>query len=140
MKYLLDTNALSFLMRGDSIVRERLLSHSRADVYLCQPVVAEIEYGLARLPRSARRARLRLRFATYLEELARAPWTDEVSGSFGAITADLERRGIRIEDFDAAVAAHAVALQSTLVTDNSAHMARVKGLRVENWRVAPGAE
>ena len=140
MKYLLDTNTVSFLMRGDSIVRDHLLSHSRADVYVCQPVVAEIEYGLARLPRSARRTRLRQRFDTCLDELARAPWTDDVSRAFGAIKADLERRGIRIEDFDAAVAAHAVALDATLVTDSRVHMARVKGLTVQNWRVAASAE
>ena len=40
----------------------------------------------------------------------------------------------RIEDFDIAVAAHAVALQATLVTDDVNHMSRIKGLRIENWR------
>lgn len=134
MKYVLDTNTVSFLMRGESRVRDALTARSRADVYLCQPVVAEIEYGLARLPRSARRTRLRARADVILEELVRTPWTDEVSRAFGAIKADLERRGTRLEDFDVAVAAHAVALEATLVTDNLAHMRRVKGLAVENWR------
>ena len=49
-----------------------------------------------------------------------------MSRAFGAIKADLERRGTRIEDFDVAVAAHAVALEATLVTDNITHMKRVK--------------
>lgn len=140
MRYLLDTTTVSFLMRGEPAVRERLTSRSRADVLLCQPVVAEIEYGLARLPRSARKVRLRRRFDIVLAELARADWTDEVSRAFGAIRADLERRGIRLEDFDTAVAAHAVALDATLVTDNVAHMARVRGLRLENWRGTGTAE
>ncbi len=139
MTYLLDTNTVSFLMRGETAVRERLLSHSRADVYLCQPVLAEIEYGLARLPRSARRTRLRQRFDTYLLEFARADWTDAVSRAFGEVKADLERRGIRIEDFDAAVAAHALAIGATLVSDNDAHMSRVKGLVVEDWRTPSDA-
>lgn len=134
MKYVLDTNTVSFLMRGETRVRARLTACSRADVHLCQPVVAEVEYGLARLPRSARRTRLRRRFDVILGELERAAWTDEVSRAFGAIKAALERRGTRLEDFDVAVAAHALALDATLVTDNLTHMKRVEGLTVENWR------
>jgi tRNA(fMet)-specific endonuclease VapC len=121
-------------MRGEPAVRAHLTSRSRVDVFLCQPVVAEIEYGLVRLPRSARRTRLRGRFDLFLEEIPRAAWTDAVSQAFGAIKADLERRGIRLEDLDVAVAAHAVALDAILVTDNLEHMRRVKGLAVENWR------
>ena len=68
MKYVLDTNTVSFLMRGDARVRERLRSLSRTDVLLSQPVVAEIEYGLARLPRSARKSRLLRRFELFLKE------------------------------------------------------------------------
>jgi tRNA(fMet)-specific endonuclease VapC len=134
VKYLLDTSTVSFLMRGDPAVRDQLTSRARTDICVCQPVVAEIEYGLARLPRSARKTRLRRRFDLFLEELVCAPWTDDVSRAFGAIKADLERRGVRLEDFDVAVAAHALAVGATLVTDNIAHMARVRNLAVENWR------
>lgn len=134
MKYVLDTNALSFLMRGDPSVSRALTSRSRTDVLLPQPVVAEIEYGLARLPRSKRKRRLRRRFEVFLSELQRTHWTDEVSRAFGQTKANLERRGIRIEDFDVAVAAHALALKATLVTENVDHMKRVRGLKVDNWR------
>lgn len=133
MKYLLDTSTVSFLMRGEPAVRDRLMSHARTDVCVCQPVIAEIEYGLARLARSARRTRLRARFDLFLAELACAPWTDEVSRAFGTIKTDLERRGVRLEDFDVAVAAHGLAIGATVVTDNVKHMSRVKGLFVENW-------
>jgi tRNA(fMet)-specific endonuclease VapC len=134
VRYVLDTDTVSFLMRGDPRVRDALTSRPRTDIYLCQPVVAEIEYGLARLPRSARKTRLRRRFDVFLEELVRASWTDDVSRSFGAVKADLDRRGTRLEDFDVAVAAHALALDAILVTDNVAHMQRVRGLTLENWR------
>ena len=62
-----------------------------------------------------------------------AEWTDEVSQMFGRIKATLERRGTQTEDFDAAIAAHALALDATLVTANVNHMIRVPGLRVEDW-------
>lgn len=134
MKYILDTNTLSYLMRGDPAVVRGLTACSRTDVLLPQPVIGEIEYGLARLPQSLRKGRLRDRFDEFLRELHRATWTDAVSAAFGGIKADLERRGVRIEDFDAAVAAHALALDGTLVTEDLSHMSRVQGLRVENWR------
>ena len=134
MSWLLDTTTRSFLMRGDDDVRAHLTTHPRTSVYVCQPVIAEIEYGLARLPRSARKTRLRHRFDIFLKELFRAEWTDEVSRQFGRVKADLEKRGIRLEDFDVAIAAHAMALDAVLVTDNVAHMERITGLALENWR------
>jgi tRNA(fMet)-specific endonuclease VapC len=134
VKYLLDTSTVSFLMRGEPSVRDRLTSHARTDIFVCQPVIAEIEYGLAPLARSARSTRLRARFDLFLEETGCAAWTEEVSRAFGAIEADLERRRVRLEDFDVAVAAHAVAMGATVVTANVKHMSRVRGLVVENWR------
>ena len=134
MKYILDTNTVSFVMRGDANVSRRLTSHDRTEVFLPQPVVAEIEYGLARLPRSARKKRLVERFEMVCDEIQRLIWTDDVSRFFGATKADLEKRGLRLEDFDVATAAHALALDATLVSDNVAHMERIRALRLENWR------
>lgn len=131
--YLLDTNALSALMKGTPAVVARLAATDRAEVALPQPVVAEIAFGIERLPRSRRRAELQARFDLACAEIARAEWTDAVSHAYGRIKATLERRGQRIEDFDAAIAAHAMALDATLVTANLDHMTRVPGLRIQDW-------
>ena len=137
MKYVLDTNALSHAMAGEPSVCRELLSHSRTDVLLPQPVVAEVSYGLSRLPESKRRERLIRRFRIFLDQLPRTLWTDEVSQRFGAVKADLERRGIRIEDFDVAVAAHAIAIGATLISSDVRHMSRIAGLHIEDWRRPP---
>ena len=134
MKYVLDTRTLSFLMKGESSVSSQLVAKSRTDVLLPRPVISEIEYGLSRLTRSKQRDRLRRRFEIFLNELHRAEWTDDVGRAFGSTKASLERKGIRLEDFDLAVAAHALAIGATLVTDDLEHMGRVTKLRVENWR------
>jgi len=105
----------------------------RGDVAVPQPVIAEIAYGIARLPRSKRRQALQERFDLVRTELARSVWTDTVSEHFGTIKAALERRGTRIEDFDAAIAAHALAEGAVLVTANLDDMARVPGLKIEDW-------
>jgi tRNA(fMet)-specific endonuclease VapC len=131
--YLLDTNAVSALMKGTPAVVERLAATEPSAVAIPQPVLAEIAFGIERLPRSKRRAALQGRFDLICSELPRAEWTDAVSQAYGRIKATLERRGTRIEDFDAAIAAHALALDGTLVTANLDHMVRVPGLQLEDW-------
>lgn len=133
MKYVLDTNAVSALMRGDAAIIEALRRVGKADVSVPHPVFAEIAYGIARLPRSRRRDRLRERLALLRDELSRAPWSDEVSDRFGEIKASLERAGARIEDLDVAIAAHARALGAVLVTADGRHMSRIDGLTIEDW-------
>ncbi len=133
MKYVLDTNAVSALMRGDSRVVDHLAQTSRAAVGIPQPVLAEIAYGIERLPRSRRRENLRRRLELLRSELRRCEWSDAVSEKFSEIKAALERKGLRIEDFDVAIAAHAVAQDAILVTADTDHMRRVPGLAVEDW-------
>jgi tRNA(fMet)-specific endonuclease VapC len=133
VKYVLDTNAVSALMKGDPNVIGRIRGVSKGAVAIPQPVIAELAYGIERLPRSKRRQALQERFDWVLMELARVPWTDAVSEKFGVVKATLERRGERIEDLDAAIAAHALAEEAVLVTANVRHLARVPGLKVEDW-------
>jgi len=62
VKYVLDTNAVSALMKGDLPVIQRLQSVNRTDVAIPQPVIAEIAYGIERFPGSKRREMLEKRF------------------------------------------------------------------------------
>jgi tRNA(fMet)-specific endonuclease VapC len=133
VKYVLDTNAVSALMKGDSSVTGRMRKVNKSAIVIPQPVIAELAYGIERLPRSKRRLALQERFDWVLQELGRVPWTDTVSEKFGVVKAALERRGERIEDLDAAIAAHALVEDAVLVTANVRHLARVPGLKVEDW-------
>jgi tRNA(fMet)-specific endonuclease VapC len=99
-------------------------------------VLAEIAFGIERLPRSKRRTALQERFDLLCAGIPWAEWSDDVSQMYGRIKATLERRGARIEDFDAAIAAHALSLDATLVTADVEHMTRVPGVRVEDWTLA----
>jgi tRNA(fMet)-specific endonuclease VapC len=133
LKYLLDTNVVAALMKGDPAVVSRLRATNKADVALPQPVVAEIAFGLARLPRSKRREHLERAWQALADEIPRLLWTDQVSEAFGRIKAALERSGKPIDDFDVAIAAHAVAQGASLVTFNTRHMERVPALSLEDW-------
>lgn len=133
MKYVLDTNVVSALMTEDAKTIDRLAHHRRDEIVVPQPVFAEIAYGIARLHRSKRRDVLAKRFALLRDELPASIWTTAVTDAFAQIKAALEREGRRIEDFDAAIAAHARALDAVLVTGNVKHMARVPHLAIEDW-------
>jgi tRNA(fMet)-specific endonuclease VapC len=130
--YVLDTDVFSAIVRGQSEPVSRLLALSPREVLVPQPVVAELHYGLARLPRSRRRTALEQRVRTLLGTIPRADWTDEVSRRFGAVKAELERRGQRVDDFDVAIASHALALDAIVATGNVRHFGRVADLRVED--------
>jgi tRNA(fMet)-specific endonuclease VapC len=133
VKYILDTNAVSALMRGETAIVAALAGKPKADVSIPQPVLAEIAYGIERLPRSRRKERLRARFALIRGEIVRVEWDDAISDRFGEAKASLERAGTRLEDFDVAVAAHATATGAVLVTANRRHLGRIPGLKIEDW-------
>jgi tRNA(fMet)-specific endonuclease VapC len=133
VKYVLDTNVVSALMKGDPTVLARLQRMPKEAVGVPEPAFAEIEYGIARLSRSRRRDGLAQRLARVRAEIAALPWTREVSEQFGRVKAALERRGERLDDMDLAIAAHALASGATLVTADQTHMNRIAGLAIENW-------
>jgi tRNA(fMet)-specific endonuclease VapC len=138
VKAVLDTNVVAALMKGDPRVVARLQSAKKTNVAIPQPVAAEIAFGLARLPRSKRRESLERAWGALAAEIPRMSWTDEVSEAFGRIKAGLERVGRLLDDFDIAIAAHALATGASLVTFNNRHMERVPGLPLEDWSGAGG--
>lgn len=133
MRYILDTNTISELMRGNGATLAKLRDCSSQDVAIPQPVRAEIAFGLALMRQSRRRVELERRWEVLAKELRSAHWTDEVSQSFGEIKARLQHDGNLIEDFDIAIAAHATAEGHCLVTNNTKHLGRIPGLHLEDW-------
>jgi predicted nucleic acid-binding protein len=98
MSYVLDTTVVSALMRGEPTASARLLATPPPEVAIPQPVVAELEYGLARLPRSRRRRMLEERWHVLLHGLGRVLWSDEVSRCFGNLKTKLESRGRQLAE------------------------------------------
>ena len=77
--------------------------------------------------------RVNERWALVSSELGRIEWTNAVSASFGLVKAELEFKCKLIEDFDIAIAAHALAWDATLVSGNTKHFQRIEGLQLEDW-------
>jgi tRNA(fMet)-specific endonuclease VapC len=129
----LDTSVFSAFMAGAAMLEARLAELRVGEVLVPQPVIAEIAAGLERLPRSARERSLRRAFERVSGLFVRSAWTDEVSFAYGRIKGRLQSRGTPIDDFDIAIAAHALVEGAAVATDNVRHFERVPGLQVENW-------
>lgn len=130
LRYMLDTDTVSFALRGEGKVGERLLREAPSTVCVSSVTVAELRYG-ADKRRSRKLHRL---IAEFLGALTVAPFDAAAAEAYGRIAASLERRGSPIGGFDTLIAAHAVSRGVTLVTNNAKHFGRVEGLASESWR------
>lgn len=132
MRYLLDTNILIALSKPmpDSPLASWLQRCPASDLVLSSVVLAEIEYGIAK---STRQAHNRQVFDAIVQGFRIEAFDQRASRCYGPLRAELERRGQLIGPNDLMIAAHALALDLTLVTDNTGEFSRVAGLRVENW-------
>jgi tRNA(fMet)-specific endonuclease VapC len=130
MRYLLDTNILIAMSKGRPGLADRLARYPASAILLSSVVVAEIEYGIAK---SARRDHNRRVFDVLLAGFNVVVFDTAAAKQYGPIRAHLEQRGQLIGPYDLMIAAHALALQATLVTDNVGEFSRVEGLALENW-------
>ena len=126
LRYMLDTDSVSFALRGEGRVGERILSERPSTLCVSSITLAELRYG-ADKRRSRKLHRLIETFVGSLSVEAFA-----AADRFGVVAVGLDRRGTPIGGFDALIAAHALALGLTLVTNNIKHFTRVEGLRTES--------
>ena len=134
-RYLLDTNALSSLVRRSSgAVRQRILSLPKGAVVTSPIVLCEVRFGLEKRNSAALNERVR-KTLNALEVLPLSPGSPEI---YGKLRATLEAAGTPIGAMDLLIAAHALSEGVTLVTANVRKFTRVPGLRIENWEAEAG--
>ena len=130
-RYMLDTNVCVELIRGRApAIFDRLRRFDVDEVALSSITLAELEYGAAKSSNPARHREL---LAKFLAPLAVLPFDTLAGESYGDLRAALEREGTPIGPLDTLIAAHAVSLGATLVTNNQREFRRVRGLHIENW-------
>jgi tRNA(fMet)-specific endonuclease VapC len=129
VRFLLDTDTISFALRGQGGVAAELRRRSPSQVATSSVVVGELELGAAR--RGSRKLRRELDgLYSGLEVLA---YDVEAARRYGRLAAALLDAGVPIGVEDTMVAAHALSRGLILVTHNRKHFERVKGLRVDDW-------
>lgn len=121
---LLDTNVVSelFRPRPEPAVEAYLLAQPRDALFTAAVCVAEIRYGLARMPQGRRRDELAGRIEAFLSGGFAArilPFDAACAAAYGMIRASRESRGLPIEVEDAMIAATAYAHRATVATRNA---------------------
>ena len=128
-RYMLDTDSVSFALRGHGHIAARLLDRRPSELCISSVTLAELRYG-ADMRRSRKLHRLIETFATAVTVEA---FDRSAADRFGSVASALARHGTPIGGFDTLIAAHALALGLTLVTNDSKHFGKVAGLKTENW-------
>jgi tRNA(fMet)-specific endonuclease VapC len=130
MRYLLDTNVVSDLVRHP---QGRISEHIRkvGEAQICASIIvaAELRYGAAKKGSP----RLAAQLEAVLGALDVLPFEVPADTAYGLIRIRLEQTGRPIGGNDLLIAAQAVALGHTIVTDNEGEFARIDGLLRENW-------
>lgn len=132
-RFMLDTDTCSYIMkRSQPLVLKRLQAVDVGDVCMSVITKAELLYGVQVSPRRAHDAAALAAFLPYAEAV---DFSDDAALHYAEIRADLKKRGALIGANDLLIAAHARALDLTLVTNNTAEFQRVADLKLENWTV-----
>jgi tRNA(fMet)-specific endonuclease VapC len=132
VRYLLDTNIASYVIKGNlPRVRERLVRVPMAEVGISAVTEAELRFGVARRPDS----RLEIAVEEFLLRVEILPWNSAAAKSYAGLRSALERAGEPMGNLDMMIAAQALAAPAVLVTHDRAFH-RVKHLKIEDWTKA----
>jgi len=132
MRYMLDTDISSYIIKGGyGAVEQRLMDTSPQDVCISAITRAELVYGLKTLSPTHRLHAAVHRFLKVMTVLA---WDGEAADLFAEIKFQLRSAGTPIGEMDMLIAAHAIAADATLVSNNTRHYEQIKmPLLLENW-------
>jgi tRNA(fMet)-specific endonuclease VapC len=129
-RFMLDTNTVSYLVRGNPAVEARVVSAMHDELCISSITEAELLYGIARRPAAVRTARMIEDFLLRVKSLS---WTRREAAEFGRLRAAMEKTGRSLAPVDMLIAAHSMSIGVTLVTSDAAFR-HVPGLAVEDWR------
>ncbi|SCX24394.1 MULTISPECIES: type II toxin-antitoxin system VapC family toxin [Agrobacterium] len=130
MRYLLDTNIVSDMMNNpQGKVFQRVAEIGEDGVFTSIIVASEVRFGIEK----RQSKKLANRFADVFGVLGVEKYDVRADEHYAVIRSRLEEMGTPIGQMDMLIAAHALALDAVVVTDNEREFSRVPGLRVENW-------
>ena len=132
MRRTLDTNICSYILRHHpASMIERFAALERDQVWLSAIVAAELRFGAAKLAS----ARFSAAVEAWLAGFDVRPWPLEATHFYAQLRAALERLGKPVGAMDMLIAAHAMAEDSAIITNNAREFHRVPGLAVEEWAI-----
>ena len=129
-RYMLDSNICIYAINNHPTkVKAKLISIGEGQCAISSIVASELAFGVVKSGRSNNKANL-TRFLSLFDIV---PFDDNSMWHYANLRHDLQTKGTVIGALDMLIAAHALALNATLVTNNVKEFDRVPNLRVENW-------
>ncbi len=127
--YMLDTDSVSLALRGQGRVADCILDHRPSELCISSITLAELHY----VAEKRRSRKLRRLIRTFTDSVEVMPFDHLAAIQFGVVAVRLARKGEPMGSFDSLLAAHALSLDLTFITNNERHFKRVPGLSTENW-------
>lgn len=128
MKYLLDTNTVSYYLRGIPATVKHIQGQKPAALVISAITAMELAYGVEKRQSPT----LATAVQGFLSGVQVMPFDDDAARQAGLVRAGLERLGVALSLADSQIAGHALALGLTLVSTDAAFK-RVRGLTVKDW-------
>ncbi|MDP8568756.1 type II toxin-antitoxin system tRNA(fMet)-specific endonuclease VapC [Methylophilus aquaticus] len=131
MKLMLDTNiCIAIIKQKPPAVLQQFAAYQIGDIGVSSVTLAELRYGVAK---SQQREANQAALDAFVLPLDVADFDEAATQYYGALRASLEKQGTPIGPLDTMIAAHALSLDVTLVTNNTKEFARVDGLKLLDW-------
>lgn len=134
--YLLDTNIVSYWMRGNRTIISRLKEYAPSDLFLSTITLAEILYGIEKSPVKKKERRSKIDKISSL--LGIYNFDEAAAEAYAKIRSRLESEGRGISERDTQIASIAVANKLIIVTHNVREFNRIKNLGIEDWMYSAG--
>jgi tRNA(fMet)-specific endonuclease VapC len=130
LAYMLDTNICIYVIRSYPTKLREKFNALAEQLCISSITLGELHYGAEK---SARRAENLIAIEPFVARLEVLPFGDKAAAHYGQLRAELERMGLPCGAHDMQIGAHARSEGFILVTNNVRELARMPGLRVENW-------
>lgn len=129
--YMLDTNICSYILKKRPVsVLKKFNEVGPENLSISAIVLAELCYGASRHPYGDK---IQADINDFAYRLSVISWSDQAARYYRDTRATLERAGKPVGNMDLMIAAHALSLDATLVTNNMRHFNPIPHLRLENW-------
>ena len=129
MRYMLDTDIASYLIRGDHPGVTEKFTELYEKCVISSVTAAELQYGARKRNNRA----LTQKVQALCDLIQIIPWNEDAAGSYAKLRVELETAGTPIGNMDMMIAASAMAEGAVLITNNTGHFSRIASLKLEDW-------
>lgn len=131
MIYMLDTNICIYIIKKKpQNVIKKFVNMKNNDICISSITYSELFYGVEK---SSYKEKNLIALLTFLSNIEILSYNEKASINYGIIRASLEKKGKIIGPLDMLIAAHAMSINATLVTNNTKEFERIEGLKLANW-------